>query len=106
MVLPPAYFPGLMFANRPVVWYTLAVKTIGIFEVKTRISEIFGQVKETGEPIVVTRRGQPMVKIVPADPPGSEVWLQRESYLKEAGPLAEELDAPSRSYDTASDLPD
>lgn len=38
---------------------------IGIFEAKTRFSEIAKRVKETGRPVRVTNRGQEMVDIIP-----------------------------------------
>jgi prevent-host-death family protein len=41
-------------------------KTIGIFEAKTRFSELCEQVAKTGKEIVVTRRGKNVVRILPA----------------------------------------
>lgn len=41
-------------------------KTIGIFEAKTRFSELCEQVAKTGKEIVVTRRGKSVVRILPA----------------------------------------
>ena len=40
-------------------------KSIGIFEAKTRFSELCEQVARTGKEIVVTRRGKRMVRIAP-----------------------------------------
>jgi prevent-host-death family protein len=40
-------------------------KTIGIFEAKTKFSEICELVASTGREIMVTRRGKSIVRIVP-----------------------------------------
>ena len=41
--------------------------TIGVFDAKTRLSEIIDQVARTGEAVVITRRGRPLVRLVPID---------------------------------------
>jgi prevent-host-death family protein len=41
------------------------VDTIGIFEAKTRFSEIIERVHATGQGVTVTNRGKPVVDIVP-----------------------------------------
>jgi prevent-host-death family protein len=41
-------------------------KTIGAGEFKNRCLEIMDKVKSTGEPIVVTKHGKPVVRIEPA----------------------------------------
>jgi len=41
---------------------------IGLFEAKTRFSELV-ETCISGREIVVTRRGEPVVRIVPYDPP-------------------------------------
>ena len=41
------------------------MKFIGLFEVKTKLSEICDHVATTGEPVTVTRRGKPLVQIEP-----------------------------------------
>ena len=38
---------------------------IGIFEAKTRLSEIIERVVREGRPVTITRRGVPVVDIVP-----------------------------------------
>ena len=46
------------------------MKTIGIFEAKTKLSVICDEIARTGEPVVVSRRGKPLVTIAP--PPAGE----------------------------------
>jgi prevent-host-death family protein len=43
------------------------VREIGTFEAKNRFGQLLEQV-ERGEEIVITRRGRPVAKLVPADP--------------------------------------
>ncbi|MDA0322491.1 MAG: type II toxin-antitoxin system prevent-host-death family antitoxin [Verrucomicrobia bacterium] len=56
------------------------VKTIGIFEVKTRLSEICEAVAETQEPVTVTRRGKPLVRIDPIETDVMSVRERRARY--------------------------
>jgi prevent-host-death family protein len=55
------------------------MKTIGIFEAKTKLSEICEEVARTGRPAEISRRGKPLVRIVPLaeeddSSSGSQVW--------------------------------
>lgn len=65
-----------------------AVKTLGIFEIKTRLSRICEEVAQTGESVLVTRRGQPLVRIDPLshETAGhSPVWEARQRHEAEYG---------------------
>ena len=75
------------------------MKAIGIFEVKTKISEICETVKETHEPILITKRGVPMVRIIPIEnqDTNSNIWNKRRNFLKNNGLFQEELALPSRT---------
>ena len=42
-------------------------KRIGIFEAKTKLSEIWGSVAESGVEYVITRRGKPIARIIAHD---------------------------------------
>lgn len=55
--------------NRPTIWLSLCVKTIGIFEAKTKLPSVCAEVAGTGEPVLVSRRGKPLVMISPPPPP-------------------------------------
>jgi prevent-host-death family protein len=72
------------------------MKTLGLFDTKNRLSEICDQVARTGEPCTVTRRGKPLVRIVPAEDSGGSVWDTVEESRARYGPLTEELELPSR----------
>lgn len=59
------------------------MKRLGIFEIKTKLSQVCEEVAQTGESVLVTRRGKPLVRIDPLDEPasgGSAVWEARERY--------------------------
>lgn len=63
------------------------MKTLGIFEIKTRLSQICDEVVRTGEAVLITKRGKPYVKINPLYEPnkapgGSMVWEARDEYIK------------------------
>jgi prevent-host-death family protein len=77
------------------------MKTIGLFEIKTKLSRICDDVATTGESVLVTRRGKPLVRIVPIQlpPKGSSVWDSREGFLT-GRPLAEDFVVPERKVDT------
>ena len=69
--------------------------TLGIYEAKTKLSEICEQVAQTGEPVIVTRRGVPLVQIDPVAPAagtGSIIWDLRDRFIKEHGELESDVD--------------
>lgn len=64
------------------------MRDVGIFEAKTKLSELCEVVHRTGESILVTRRGKPFVRIVPLERSGdsvSAVWEARERLDSEYG---------------------
>ena len=74
------------------------MKTLGMFEAKTRFSEVCAAVVETGEPRVVTKRGRPFVKITPWDEPGTArtVWEMRDEEEAAYGPWQHDFELPER----------
>jgi len=40
------------------------MKSVGLFEAKTKLSEICASVAESGDEVLITKRGQPYVKLV------------------------------------------
>ena len=61
------------------------METVGIFEAKAKLSEICEQVASTRESIVVTRRGKPLVRILPMEVAPESVLERRNRYLKTLG---------------------
>ena len=83
------------------------MSTLGIYEAKTRLSEICERVAQTGEPVVVTRRGIPLVQIRPLgseDGIGSTVWESRDRFVREHGDLEVDLDLPPRTVERHENL--
>lgn len=82
------------------------MNAIGLFEAKTKFSEICERVAAGGEAIVVTRRGKPLVKIEPIskrEAKPSSVWDRRAEYEKKYGKMTEDFPIPSRQKQTWRD---
>lgn len=59
------------------------MKTLGVFEAKTKFSRVCDEVARTGESVLVTKRGQPLVRIDPLASyvdANSQVWEARERF--------------------------
>ena len=68
------------------------MRTIGIFEAKTKLSDICDEVARTGMPVMVTRRGTALVRIDPIQKePRLTVKERRAQYLVKHG-ATEEVD--------------
>jgi prevent-host-death family protein len=64
--------------------------TIGLFEAKTRLSEICERVASEHVGVTITRRGAPLVRIEPIQEPSLTIRERRAAYL--AGPGTTETD--------------
>ena len=79
------------------------MNVIGLFEAKTKFSELCQQVAAKREPVVVTRRGKPLVKIEPVRRARSKtlsVWDLRARHVREHGPMTEDFTLPKRGKQT------
>jgi prevent-host-death family protein len=70
------------------------MKEIGLFEAKTNLSRIAEQVRRTGQPITLTKRGEPVADIVPHRPNGT--GRSKKQVLDELDKLRKEL--PKSSF--------
>jgi prevent-host-death family protein len=68
-----------------------------MFEAKTRLSEICDEVARSGDAVVITRRGKPLVRIDPVETDKFSVWEDRAEYITRKGRLKQEFDLPTRS---------
>jgi prevent-host-death family protein len=76
------------------------MKEIGIFDAKTRFSEIAKRVKDTGQPVRVTNRGEEMVDITPI--PARAIGRRtREQAFAELSRLRRELPKSSLAQNRA-----
>ena len=72
---------------------------VALYDAKNRLSEICNQVSTTGEPCVISRRGQPIVKLVPVDSveQADSVWATVKEAQAKYGQLDEAFEMPERS---------
>ena len=63
----------------------MSMKTIGIFDAKTRLSEICEEVAETHEAVTITKRGKPLVRIDPVEAAVQTIRERREVYMAAHG---------------------
>jgi prevent-host-death family protein len=69
-------------------------KTIPAGEFKARCLALLDEVAETGKPLVVTKRGKPVARLVPVEaPPGLLRSVKKEKDL--VSPIGEAWDAAS-----------
>ena len=76
------------------------METVGIFEAKTKLSQICKRVAQTKEPVLITERGIPLVKIDPIinkENNKSDIWKIRKDFIQKNGQFEQDLDLPIRS---------
>lgn len=78
------------------------MKSVGIFEAKTKLSEICEHVATRGEAVVITRRGKPLVRIAPVEDAKETVWQKREEVISELGDSKDDLLLLPRSRELPS----
>ena len=78
------------------------MESVALYDAKNRLSELCNKVTETGEPCVISRRGKPIVKLVPIDDPEEygSVWGTVEEAHAKYGTLDADFDLPERSQET------
>jgi prevent-host-death family protein len=75
-------------------------KQVGLFEAKTKLSEICAAVQKTGEAVTITKRGQPIVVISPVSTEVPSLRDRLEQYraqFAESEAEEEEFVLPPRS---------
>jgi len=60
------------------------MEEIGIFDAKTRFSELIEQVNQTGQAITVTNRGKPVAEIAPTRKPQTCRMTREEAFAQVA----------------------
>ena len=79
------------------------METVGIFEAKTKLSQICKRVAQTKEPVLITVRGIPLVKIDPIinkDNNKSNIWEIRKDFIQKNGQFEQDFDLPIRSKES------
>jgi prevent-host-death family protein len=73
---------------------TQSQKTVPAGEFKARCLALLDEVAQTGKPLLVTKRGKPVARLVPVEaPPGLLGSVKKEKDL--VSPIGEEWDAAS-----------
>ena len=78
------------------------MKTVGLFEAKTKLSELCQHVAKSGEPCTITLRGKPLVCLEPIHDVSAEhvsIWDKRDRHLQEYGllePAERDFELPAR----------
>lgn len=67
--------------------------SLNVAEAKKRFSDLLSRVAYKGESVLITRRGKPMAKLVPADAPDETKFLDNvEGWLEEDDPFFAAVD--------------
>lgn len=74
------------------------MNSVGLFEAKTKFSELCDRVAKNQEPIIVTKRGEPLVMIAPTGnkTDRKSVWILRRSFEAAHGKIKEDPALPRR----------
>jgi len=71
------------------------MKTIPAAQFKARCLKIMDEVKTRREPVVITKKGKPVARLLPVDEPGREVFGCLAGELEIAGDITAPVIAPS-----------
>lgn len=63
-------------------------------EFKARCLKVMDQVQRTREPLVITKRGKPVARLVPADKPGNDVFGCLKGVIRIVGNIESTLVPP------------
>jgi prevent-host-death family protein len=72
----------------------MGMKTMRAGEFKTRCLKVMDQVQKTREPLVITKRGKPVAKLVPADKAGNDIFGCLKGVVKIVGDIESPLVPP------------
>jgi prevent-host-death family protein len=71
------------------------MKTIPAAQFKARCLKIMDEVKTRREPVVITKKGKPVARLLPVDEPGRDVFGCLAGELEIAGDITAPVIAPS-----------
>jgi prevent-host-death family protein len=84
----------------------MAMRSVGLFEAKTKLSELCDRVDRRGEAVTITRRGRAIARLVPIAPGkgADSIWDRRRGFIERIGALQDDLPLPRRARQTIRDL--
>jgi len=68
------------------------MKTMSVSEFKARCLKVMDQVQRTRKAVVITKKGRPVVKLVPAQPAADDFLGKLSGLMKIVGNITEPLD--------------
>ena len=69
------------------------VESVNVAEAKRRLSDLLGRVAYGGESVLITRRGRPMARLVPPEPPeAGESLAEVRGWLENQDPFFDHID--------------
>jgi prevent-host-death family protein len=68
------------------------MKTIPAGQFKARCLKIMDQVQSTREPVVITKKGRPVAKLVPAEEPSDDFLGRLSGTMKIVGDITQPLE--------------
>jgi len=70
------------------------MKTMGAGEFKARCLKVMDQVRATREPVIITKRGRAVAKLVPVDRRGDDIFGCLKGVVEIVGDIESPLVAP------------
>jgi prevent-host-death family protein len=70
------------------------MKKIPAGEFKARCLALMDDVRKTREPVVITKRGKPVAKLVPADDAGQEFIGRLKGVIRSVGDIESPIESP------------
>ncbi len=78
----------------------MSMKTIAAAQFKARCLTLMEEVRSTREPVVITKRGNPVAKLVPADAPKKEFIGSLKGVIRIVGDI-ESPAVPSEDWESS-----
>lgn len=72
----------------------MTMKTLSAAEFKARCLNLMEDVRKTRETVLITKRGKPVAKLVPADKPSVSLIGRLEGIVKVTGDIESPLEPP------------
>jgi prevent-host-death family protein len=71
---------------------TMKIKSATITQARARLSELIGKIAHAGQTVVITKRGRPVAKLVPADDLERPHLGKVKGWLEEDDPFFDAVD--------------
>lgn len=72
------------------------MKTLSAGEFKARCLSLMDDVRQTREPVLITKRGKPVAKLVPADKAAPDLMGRLEGVIKITGDIESPVELPDK----------